>query len=228
MTTLKGIQNTFENALSGQDYFAELNQNLQDQYRFSPENTRFAEGGCCDEINEAEYLFLENFWGERFKFGGLAGYCHAGRTGMGAVSHHVPEQNGEKNLLLVCGPHIGFHDGQWGQVPRTGQTEITTSCGSLIAALSAADQLANKATDPLDQQQRFIETIVMDYLKTVDTPEVVSATQFLAQRVSNDMQTIVGDLKPSFDGNIALVVGITINTGSGNFFAETTHKVFQK
>ena len=52
-----------------------------------------------DEINEPEYLLMEQYWGERFKFGGLAGYCHGGKTGFQAVSHHVPEVFGRKNLL---------------------------------------------------------------------------------------------------------------------------------
>ena len=59
-------------------------------------------------------------------FGGLAGYCHGGKSALGAVSHHVPEVEGEKNLLLVAGPHIGYHAGQWGKVPRPGQPDITT------------------------------------------------------------------------------------------------------
>ena len=45
---------------------------------------------CSDEINEPEIVSMAQYWGERFNFGGLAGYCHGGSTGLGAVLHHIP------------------------------------------------------------------------------------------------------------------------------------------
>ena len=102
---LKSIQQCFPKASVATDFFMRLNQTLEQQHGFAPTNTRFAEGACCDEINEPELLRLEQHWGERFKFGGLAGSCHGGKTGLGAASHHVPEQDGQRNLLLVGGPH---------------------------------------------------------------------------------------------------------------------------
>ena len=101
------VRTVFPDAEIGRVYFAKQNILLEQQYGFTPDNTRFAEGGCSDEINEPEYQFLQTYWGERFKFGGLAGYCHGGRTALSAVSHHVPAVGGSKNLLLVAGPHIG-------------------------------------------------------------------------------------------------------------------------
>ena len=105
------IRQRFPKVSMASEFFNQLNQLLKGQHGFVPGNTRFAEGTCCDEINEPELQRLEQYWGERFKFGGLAGYCHGGRTGLGAVSHHVPEEDGQRNLLLVGGPHIGWHDG---------------------------------------------------------------------------------------------------------------------
>lgn len=98
---LEPIQQYFPKASVASEFFIRLNQTLEQQHGFAPTNTRFAEGACCDEINEPELLRLEHHWGERFKFGGLAGYCHGGKTGLGAVSHPVPEQDGQGNLLLV-------------------------------------------------------------------------------------------------------------------------------
>ena len=102
---LEPIQQFFPKASMASDFFIQLNQTLEERHGFTPTNTRFAEGACCDEINEPELLRLEQHWGERFKFGGLAVYCHGGKTGLGAVSHHVPEKDGQRNLLLVGGPH---------------------------------------------------------------------------------------------------------------------------
>ena len=84
------IRQRFPKVSMASEFFNQLNQLLKGQYGFVPGNTRFAEGTCCDEINEPELQRLEQYWGERFKFGGLAGYCHGGRTGLGAVTHHVP------------------------------------------------------------------------------------------------------------------------------------------
>ena len=96
---LESIRQYFPKVSVASDFFDQLNKVLESSHGFTPGNTRFAEGACSDEINEPELCRLENYWGERFKFGGLAGYCHGGRTGLNAVSHHVPEQNGRRNLL---------------------------------------------------------------------------------------------------------------------------------
>ena len=103
----KKIWALFPNAEIGRIFFTKQNILLEERYGFTPQNTRFAEAGCCDEINEPEYQIMERCWGERFKLGGLAGYCHGGRSGLRAASHHVPEEDGRRNLLLVAGPHIG-------------------------------------------------------------------------------------------------------------------------
>ena len=173
---------------------------------------------------------LEQYWGERFKFGGLAGYCHGGRTGLGAVTHHVPEENRQRNLLLVGGPHIGWHDGRWGEVPRVGQVEITTSCGALMAIVEAGyADLQSKTMDPLDSQQFLVERIMLPFLKEADgggdVPLIAQATQFLMQRIDADLWTIVNDLLPHFEGQIACVTGVTINTTTGNFFCPSVQVV---
>ena len=155
---IEPIRQCFPKASMASDFFSQLNQTLEERHGFTPTNTRFAEGACCDEINEPELQRLEQYWGERFKFGGLAGYCHGGRTSLGAVTHHVPKENGQRNLLLVGGPHIGWHDGTWGEVPRVGQGEITTSCSALMAIVEAGyADLQSKTMDPLDSQQFLVE-----------------------------------------------------------------------
>ena len=224
------IRQRFPKASMASEFFNQLNQLLKGQHGFTPGNTRFAEGACCDEINEPELQRLEQCWGERFKFGGLAGYCHGGRTGLGAVSHHVPEEDGQRNLLLVGGPHIGWHDGAWGEVPRVGQVEITTSCGALMSIVeSGYAGLKSKTIDPLDSQQFFVERIMLSFLKKADgggeIPLIVRATQFLMQRIDTDLWIIVDELLLHFEGQIACVTGVTINTASGNFFCPSTQAV---
>ena len=227
---IEHLRQCFPKTTIGSEFFNQLNQTLGGQHGFSLGNTRFAEGTCCDEINEPELQLLEKHWGERFKFGGLAGYCHGGRTGLGAVSHHVPEEGGQKNLLLVAGPHIGWHDGEWGKVPRVGQAGITTSCGALMAIMGEGhDSLEAKALDPLDAQQFNVERIMLPFLKdddgAEDVPMITRATQFLMQRIDSDLGIIIGDLLPNFGGQIACVTGVTINTEKCNFFCPSTQVI---
>jgi len=227
---LEQLRQCFPKAAIGSEFFNQLNQTLGGQHSFTPRNTRFAEGACCDEINEPELQLMEKHWGERFKFGGLAGYCHGGRTGLGAVSHHVPGEGGQKNLLLVAGPHIGWHEGEWGKVPREGQAEITTSCGALMAIMGAGhDSLKAKALDPLDAQQFNVERIMLPFLRVADdagdVPLIALATQFMMQRVDTDLGTIIDGLLPHFEGQIACVTGVTINTAKGNFFCPSTQVI---
>jgi len=226
----KEIQTSFPNAEIGRIFFAKQNILLEEQYGFTPENTRFAEGGCCDEINESEYRFMENHWGKRFKFGGLAGYCHGGKTGLAAVSHHVPEVDGKKNLLLLAGPHIGYHRGEWGKVVRSGQPELTASCGSLAAIVQAGYEIiSRKPADLLDRQQQIVEQLLLPYLKRCaeagKTVDMVEATKYLMQRIDNDLMSMVQDAEAHFDGQIAVITGITINTGQGNYFSASCVEV---
>ncbi len=226
----KEIETAFPNPEIGRIFFAKQNILLEERYGFTPENTRFAEGGCSDEINEPEYQFLEKYWGERFKFGGLAGYCHGGKSGLGAVSHHVPELDGRKNLLLVAGTHIGYYRGEWGEIPRSGQPEITTSCGSLSAVLQTGyETIKSKGIDPLDRQQQTVEQLMLPYLENCaragKTPDITEATKYLMQIIDRDLLRIVEDIEPHFDGQIAIITGITINTEHGNYFSTSRVEV---
>ena len=227
---LNKIKIHFPDAEMGRTFFAKQNIHLEEKYGFTPRNTRFAEGGCCDEINEPEYQMMERYWGERFKFGGLAGYCHGGKTGLKAASHHVPELDGKKNLLLLSGPHIAYYEGEWGKIKRSGQSHITTSCGSLAAILEDGyENIIKKPADFLDQQQQTVEKIMLPYLKKCadagEMPDLVEATKFLIQRIETDLFSIVKDLETQFAGQIAVISGITINTELGNYFSPSKVRV---
>ena len=223
----------FPNAEIGRTFFAKQNIYLEEQYGFTPENTRFAEGGCSDEINETEYKLLEQYWGERFKFGGLAGYCHGGRAGLNAVSHHVPEVAGEKNLLLVAGPHIGYDRGEWGKILRDGQSHITSACGLLAAIVAEGyDTIRQKPADFLDRQRETVEQLMLPYLKKCaengKSPDIIDATKYLMQRIDRDLPDLVNDLTTHFEGQIAVITGITINTEIGNYFSASKVEVHGK
>lgn len=224
------IKLVFPNAEKGRLFFTKQSILLEENFGFTPENTHFSEGGCSDEINEPEYLLMQHYWGERFKFGGLAGYCHGGKTGIYALSHHVPEIEGKKNLLIVGGPHIGFHNGVWGKCIRLGHKVATSSCGS-IAEIMKSDfhDLKSKNPDPLDLQQHTVSQILRPYLKRCSEEgkqlDILEATIFMLDKIDSDLSSIITELKDYFKGQIALLTGITINTNSGNYFSPSIIKI---
>lgn len=218
------IRTVFPRTEAARLFFAKHNILLEEVHGFTPANTRFAEGGCCDEINEPEHRLLEAYWGERFKFGGLAGYCHGGRTGLQAVSHHVPEAGGVKNLLLVGGPHIGYHRGKWGRIQRPGQEGSTPCCGSIASVLRAGRAgSSDMAADPLDLQQHAVSGILAGYLKQCTDsgrkPDMVDATLVVLRRVEDDLQQLAGEIREHFDGRIGMIIGVMINTVQSNYFS---------
>ena len=99
---------TFKGAINGRLMVARLNIALENE-GFSPSNTTFCEGMCSDELNEPECEQMESYWGNRFKYGGLAGYCHGGCTGVQLALDSVPTNTGSnsQNIIMYGGPHIG-------------------------------------------------------------------------------------------------------------------------
>ena len=54
---------------------------------------------------------------------------------------------------------------------------------------------------------------------------MVEATKFLMQRIDTDLLGIVQDLETQFNGQIAIITGITINTEQGNYFSASKVEV---
>ena len=221
-----GINSKFHNAEVGRQFFTKISLQLEEQWGFDPDNTRFAEGECCDEINEPELIFLQHYWGERYKFGGLGGYCHGGRSGMEALSQHVAEVDGEKNILLVCGPHIGFHDDEWGFIPRIGMSEATDCCGAVAKILREQPCAPERQRDVYDMQFENLRDISSPYFEETEYPNIIGVTEFLLTKTRQDLYRILEDVKVSFEGSIAVVTGITVNTKIGNFVANHEFQVF--
>lgn len=62
---------------------------------FAQDNTLFGMSVCSDEVNffENEVIdLMKKRWGESFSLGGLAGIPFAGKAGLSAYAHHVPDE----------------------------------------------------------------------------------------------------------------------------------------
>ena len=82
--------------------------------------------------------------------------------------------------------------------------------------------LESKSSDRLDSQQFLVERIMLPFLTEVDLegelPLIVRATQFLMRQIDVDLGIMSDELALHFNGQIACVTGITINTVDGNLF----------
>lgn len=111
------------------------------------ETTLLAVSTCSDDIIATKDL-TRDLWGP-FLLGGLGGFPFAGRTGMTAFAHHVPD--GGTGLVLY-GPHVGVtREGVLGQVRRHAQSRETATCGALMAAL---DRLRDTSPAPPGAEAR--------------------------------------------------------------------------
>ena len=133
----------------------------------------------------------------------------------------MPSPAGRGNLFVVAGPHIGWHDGRWGVVIRPGQTVATAACGALTAAARAAAPDERSPLDPLDAQQALVTRVVAPFVRasteTDETAVLIAATRGLLQRVDADLERLVTDGMTAFDGTVACITGVTINTATTNY-----------
>ena len=86
---------------------------------FTGENTLPIIAVCRDEICASFVSTAEKHWGNSFTLGGLAGLPFAGKTGMGAASHHAPDIHDRERFVIYAMAHIGFGpDGEVGGCVR--------------------------------------------------------------------------------------------------------------
>jgi hypothetical protein len=104
----------------------------------------------------------------------------------------------------------------------------------LLAALVAEgyDTIRQKPADFLDRQRETVEQLMLPYLKKCaengKSPDIIDATKYLMQRIDRDLPDLVNDLTTHFEGQIAVITGITINTEIGNYFSASKVEVHGK
>ena len=123
---------------------------------------------CSDEVNRPLEESLYGYFGPRFVLGGLAGFPFGGITAFNAMLSHIPD-NG--SCLVVYGPHVGVSaDGQMGKMNRRSKSQLSTCCGSAIAASRYVTSVYNgdaapvaTAKNALDAQQNHVAASLLPY-----------------------------------------------------------------
>lgn len=207
------IQAHFPNAVEACD----AANRLVDLVEYNGGRTRrtlLASSLCCDEVCRSK-PWLPRQLGAPFNLGRLVGLPFAGRTGIAAFAHHIPDRGA---ALILYGPHIGFGpDGQPGGVLRAGQTEGSNCCGALQAALARI--LAGTApseTPEWDHQMGVVERCLASCAPDLitSTVPIVAATEALYRIIDEQIRALVAATLAEFHGSLVLTAGmVMINTG---------------
>ncbi|MBI3888116.1 hypothetical protein HY310_03560, partial [Candidatus Microgenomates bacterium] len=194
---------------------------LMREHQLTPKNTLFGYSTCPDEINRSVTNFQYYYGEKQFPLGGLTGYPFSGKTGFHAFSHHVPDEDGEGNILVLYGPHVGVSDnGELGKVHREHQLHESAACGAAISFLNKyLDAKQNSKSyepheDYLDAEQYAIEKMLLPYAERIivsqnPVKELVDANYIL---IDENILKIINNLREEFKGKIVLVGGVMINT----------------
>lgn len=128
---------------------------------YTKDNTLFGMSVCSDEVNfvEGEVIdLMKRRWGETFSLGGLAGVPFAGKAGLSAYAHHVPD---EGKLFIFVAPHVGVgSDGKVGALDRAGIVATSSACGAAVGAyktLKGGAAPPTKVSDLADLQFEYIK-----------------------------------------------------------------------
>jgi hypothetical protein len=147
-----------------------------------------------------------------FDMGGLAGLPFAGKTGMTAFAHHVPDHGA---ACIVYGPHIGMSDaGVLGKVLRLGQHEESAACGALGVAIkhfqSGPDY--EPILDVDDAQEALLEQRLLPHMAQIlAAPNPMQAASEATYQVIEDLiLRYVAVTKAQFRCERLALVGVLI------------------
>lgn len=211
-------------------YFDDFGQSLVNRMRalgYDPEKVMLANSICSDDVNAMQLPpSIAKFLGP-FNLGGLDGFPFTGKTGMGAFSHHAPD-NGI--LLVFFAPHIGisrigFPKESVGKIKRKGQAKLSDACGAIRAALNVilnpdvkpdATGFIPRPGGELDHQQDTIISILWgerERIRNSKKDPMIEATQIMYEHISRRITELLP--KDRKHAEIIVVGGIFINVDTG-------------
>jgi hypothetical protein len=154
-----------------------------------------------------------------FGMGGLAGLPFAGKTGMTAFAHHVPDDGA---ACIFYGAHIGMTDaGELGKVLRLGQHDESPACGALGVAIKHFQSSPDyePILDMDDAQKALLEQRLKPHMAHIlAAPNPMQAASEAAYSIIHDLiERYVVAVKAQFRcERLALVGVMIINTSPEN------------
>ena len=212
----KVVKGFFPNAKDAKDTSIHYLGKMQLEHQLDISKVLMATSVCSDDINVPSTTFFNVLFGP-FIMGGLGGLPFAGRTGMTAFAHHIPD---EGSAFIFYGPHIGITlDGELGKMYRPRQEETGNSCGALMLALSRfQDGGYAPVINDEDYQQMKLEESLLPYKEQVlasdnQAKAITEATyEIIHQKIHDHLKACKGEFHVD---KVTLLGGIIINTDYG-------------
>ncbi len=189
---------------------------------------------------------LTGEYNSEFHLGGLGAYPMGGVSGIIAASHHPPDRivNDDRkggNLIFFISPHFGLIEKEnyiYGKIIRPGQEKVTSSCGAMMGFLDALKDANSPeefeiSPDPniVDPTRTVLHSELInnyaDWLNEIlqmdeTNEQVIDLFKLNYDLVINKANDMIDEFlrveEDHFEGNIAVIGGITINTISGDYF----------
>jgi len=187
---------------------------------YTKDNTLFGMSVCSDEVNfvDGEIIdMMKTRWGESFSLGGLAGVPFAGKAGLSAYAHHVPD---EGKLFILFAPHVGVgSDGRVGALERAGIADTSSACGAAVGAYKTLTKsgatVPTAVGDLADLQFDYIKLKLASKLDGVDQSanDMAFVTYMMYNMVAEAMITEISAVPGIWDdcSELAVLGGIQIN-----------------
>jgi len=191
---------------------------------YNKDNTLFGMSVCSDEVNfvENEVIdLMKRRWGESFSLGGLAGVPFAGKAGLSAYAHHVPD---EGKLFIIFAPHVGVNvDGKVGALERAGIADPSSACGAAVGAyktlMKSGSTAPTAVSDLADLQFDYIKLKLASRLDGVEgsANDMAFVTYMMYNMVAEAMTAQISAVPGIWDdcSELAVLGGIQINRFDG-------------
>lgn len=212
---LEIIRKWYPNAITTIDTMNKLIDFVEGELDLEPSQIMLADSICSDDVNSIQYPVRASEFLGPFKMGGLNGFPFVGLTGMSALSSHVPDDGG---VILYYGPHIGVtRDGKYGEIHRVGQSENTSCCGAIRAAMDKLirNEIQHGHFTDLDHQMNTIEQILLKQKDRIlaGRDPLFEATEVIYEANNVRIEELVA--KTTFKCNYLLLFGaVLINSDS--------------
>ena len=212
----KVVKHYFPDAKDAKDTSIHYLGRMQIEHELDISRVLMATSVCSDDINVPSTTFFNVLFGP-FIMGGLGGLPFAGKTGMTAFAHHIPDDG---SAFIFYGPHIGITlDGELGKMYRPRQEETGNSCGALMLALSRLQDSEYKPVlNDDDYQQMKLEENLLPYRDQIldSNNQAKAITEATYDIINKKIHEHISTCRDEFPVNkVTLLGGIIINTDYG-------------
>ncbi|MEO1096885.1 MAG: hypothetical protein AAFX57_03920 [Bacteroidota bacterium] len=212
----KVVKHYFPDAKDAKDTSIHYLGRMQIEHELDISRVLMATSVCSDDINVPSTTFFNVLFGP-FIMGGLGGLPFAGKTGMTAFAHHIPDDG---SAFIFYGPHIGITlEGELGKMYRPRQEETGNSCGALMLALSRLQDSEYKPVlNDDDYQQMKLEENLLPYRDQIldSNNQAKAITEATYDIINKKIHEHISTCRDEFPVNkVTLLGGIIINTDYG-------------